>query len=168
MKRILPILTVVGISLIAVIVNIRFVHQPPKPHETPNFARVTIAFLCNSTTPPSARKQVDGIPGFMPAQCIDVVNDVNFHPLKVNILHNVRADLWSVRLKLSKGDAAALAQLTAHSDGQATALLVSGELLLTSFINAPFYGDDFDISANDEEQADKTASAFLWPRQARK
>lgn len=168
MKRMLPMLTIVGISLIAVIVNIRFVHQPPKPHETPNFARVTIAFLCDSTTPPSARKQVDGVPGFMPAQCIDAVNDVNFHPLKVNIFHNARADLWSVRLKLSKGDAAALAKLTAHSDGQAIALLVSGKLLFSSIMNAPFYGDDFVISADDEEQAYKTASAFILPRQARK
>jgi len=131
-----------------------------------NFLPLTIAFACDETTPTALRQLVERAHNAQPSvsglQCVDVRRRVvDIKPTSMNMVHLKKLDQYEVRLTLNPNDALALQKITATASGQRTILLVSGQAVIDSAFFGPFHGNVFEISADTEDDAIKTASLFV-------
>jgi preprotein translocase subunit SecD len=130
-----------------------------------SFAPVTFAIGCGATTRSEDRRDLKRSAravGYMhQVECIDAGKQVESAKLiAIAIGKNENLDLFDVILKLDPDSALKLEKLTDHGNPQPIVLSVKQEAVVASFIQAPFHGDKFWISANTLDDARKTADLF--------
>ncbi|WP_458788965.1 hypothetical protein [Dyella jiangningensis] len=94
-------------------------------------------------------------------ECIDVGKQVEGAKLvAIAIGENEKLGSFDVILKLDPDSALRLAKLTDHGNPQPIVLSVKQKAVVASFLQAPFHGDKFWITASTLDDARKTADLF--------
>jgi preprotein translocase subunit SecD len=130
-----------------------------------SFAPVTFFIGCGVATRSEDKRELKRsvrAGGYMHAiECIDVSKQVDgVKVVAIAIGENEKLGLFDVILKLDPDGALRLAKLTDHGNPQPIVLSVKQEAVVASFIQAPFHGDRFGITADTLDDARKTADLF--------
>jgi hypothetical protein len=130
-----------------------------------SFAPITFSLGCKETTSSINRriiKRSKNVVGYVKAEeCIDISRQViDAHIIKIAIGEDEKIGNFSVILVLADKDAKSLTALTSNVNHQAMVLSVKGRAVVSSFINEPFQGNQFWITADSIEGARKTADLF--------
>ena len=130
-----------------------------------SFAPVTFSLGCKDTTEAANRHNVQrgiGVVGYVKqTECVDSSKQVvDARITKLAIGQNEKLGNFSVILVLGPEDAKKLAALTQKGNPQAIVLSVKGHAVVSSYMNAPFEGNQFWITADTLEDARRTADLF--------
>jgi hypothetical protein len=135
-----------------------------------HFAPLIFAMGCDANTLAGQKKYYSRAPNARGStkekECFDTSRQVTaVRPKNISVVHNEKADLWSIVIFINDKDAKALQDISRDIDaggtGRRMMIGINDGALIGGFLNAPFEGNKYSISATSHDDALNEVMLFV-------